>query len=146
MPSTVKPSKKISNPSDNQSQTTTFSHPSEETIARILDFYGIEWQYEPHTFPLEWDADGNVIEAFAPDFYLPQQNLYIELTTLRPELTTKKNRKLRRMKELYPHINIKLFKRREMRDLMVKYGLDREASNIHGDEAQSSDPDQQAIG
>ncbi len=146
MPSTDKPSKKSSSPSENRSQTTSFSHPSEETIARILDFYGIEWQYEPHTFPLEWDAEGNVIEAFAPDFYLPQQNLYIELTTLRPELTTKKNRKLRRMKELYPHINIKLFKRREMRDLMVKYGLDREASDIHGDEAQSSDTDQQAIG
>lgn len=144
MPSTVKPSKKTSSPSENSSQTKFFSHPSEETIARILDFYGIEWQYEPHTFPLEWDTEGNVIEAFAPDFYLPQQNLYIELTTLRPELSTKKNRKLRRMKELYPHINIKLFKRREMRDLMVKYGLDREASNIHGDEAQNSALDQQA--
>jgi hypothetical protein len=124
------------NPIQNQAEKPTFSHPSEETIAKILDFYGIEWQYEPHTFPLEWDQDGNILEAFSPDFYLPQQELYIELTTLRPELTTKKNRKLRRMKELYPHVNIKLFKRREMRDLMVKYGLEQEAAVISGNAAQ----------
>jgi hypothetical protein len=113
-----------------------FVHPIEEEFARILDFYGIEWQYEPRTFDLERDEAGNVTQAFTPDFYLPQQDLYIELTTLRPQLVTKKNRKLRRIKELYPEINIKLFKRREMHDLMVKYGLDQEASAIQGSEAQ----------
>lgn len=121
---------------ENSSARTVFSHPAEETFAKILDYYAIEWQYEPRTFPLEWDASGNVIEAFSPDFYLPQQDLYIELTTLRPELTTKKNRKIRRMNELYPHIHIKLFKRRDLRDLMVKYGMDQEASQISGTEAQ----------
>ncbi len=113
-----------------------FSHPAEEAFARILDFYGIEWEYEPRTFPLEWDAAGNVVEAFAPDFYLPQQDLYVELTTLRPQLSTRKNRKMRRMKELYPDINIKLFKRREMRDLMIKYGLEQEAARVRGTDAQ----------
>jgi hypothetical protein len=136
MPPTDNSNDNSENPIQNQAEEPTFSHPSEETIAKILDFYGIEWQYEPHTFPLEWDQDGNILEAFSPDFYLPQQELYIELTTLRPELTTKKNRKLRRMKELYPHINIKLFKRREMRDLMVKYGLEQEAAVISGSVAQ----------
>ncbi len=114
----------------------SFSHPTEENFAKILDFYGIQWEYEPRTFPLEWDEQGNVMEAFSPDFYLPQQDLYIELTTLRPQLATYKNRRMRRMKELYPHINIKLFKRREMRDLMVKFGLDDEAARISGTEAQ----------
>ena len=113
-------------------KSTRFSHPVEETFARILDYYGIAWEYEPRTFPLEWDEQKNVIEAFTPDFYLPQQDLYVELTTLRPELSTHKNRKLRRMQELYPEINVKLFKRREMRSLMVKYGLDREAGRIQG--------------
>jgi hypothetical protein len=113
-----------------------FAHSAEETFAHILDYYGIEWEYEPRTFPLEWDAQGNVIEAFSPDFYLPSQDLYIELTTLRPKLTTHKNRKLRRMKELYPEVNIKLFKRRDLRDMMVKYGLDQEAQKISGTEAQ----------
>ena len=113
-----------------------FAHPAEETFAKILDFYAIEWQYEPRTFDLEWDADGNVTTAFTPDFYLPQQDLYVELTTLRPKLSTHKNRKLRRIKELYPEINIKLYKRKEMRDLMIKYGLMKEAQRIQGTQAQ----------
>jgi len=118
----------------------SFSHPAEVTFAQILDYYGIEWLYEPHTFPLDWDEKGNVLEAFSPDFFLPQENLYIELTTLRPELTTKKNRKLRRMSELYPQVNIKLFRRRELHDLMVKYGLDQEADKIAGTDAQRTHP------
>ncbi len=124
------------NPSDNHRP--KFAHPAEEVFARILDFYGVEWEYEPRTFPLAWDEAGKVVEAFAPDFYLPQQDLYIELTTLRPQLSTHKNRKLRRLKELYPGINIKLFKRREMRNLMLKYGLDQEADRIRGTDAQKN--------
>jgi hypothetical protein len=113
-----------------------FAHPAEETFARILDYYGIEWEYEPRTFPIDWDENNNVTEAFTPDFFLPQQNLYIELTTLKPELASHKNRKMRRIQELYPDINIKLFKRREMRSLMVKYGLDSDARNIRGSRPQ----------
>jgi hypothetical protein len=113
-----------------------FSHQAEETFAKILDYYQIDWQYEPRTFPLEWDEAGNVIEAFAPDFYLPHQDLYVEITTLRPNLTTRKNRKLRRLKELYPNINIKLFKRADVRQLLVKYGLDQETKPISGNRAQ----------
>jgi hypothetical protein len=118
------------------SEKPTFAHPLEEIFARILDFYGIQWDYEPKTFPLEWDQEGNVTEAFAPDFYLPEQNLYVELTTLRPKLTVKKNRKLKRIQELYPEINIKLFKRRELRNMMVRFGLSEEADRIFGGEAQ----------
>jgi len=114
----------------------TFSHPLEEQFARILDYYGIEWQYEPRTFDLEWDQTGNVTMAFAPDFYLPQQDLYIELTTLRPSLANLKNRKIRLMEELYPEINIKLFKRTDMRNLMVKFGFYEEAARIQGTTAQ----------
>jgi hypothetical protein len=117
-----------------------FAHPMEETFARILDYYGIEWQYEPDTFPLEWDKQGKITEAFSPDFYLPQQNLYVELTTLRPQLITRKNHKIRRMRELYPNVNVKLFKRADLRDLMVKYGLDHEAEAISGTEAQNRTP------
>ncbi len=101
-----------------------FVHPAEEMFARILDFYGLEWRYEPRTFELEWDENGRVTLAFTPDFYLPEQDLYIELTTLRPHLATIKNRKLRRMAELYPDVHIKLLKRRELREMMVKFGID----------------------
>jgi hypothetical protein len=126
--------KLLSNPPEPNE--TKFAHPVEEAFARILDFYGLQWQYEPRTFPLEWDEKGTVTEAFSPDFYLPEQDLYIELTTLRPQLATIKNRKMRRMQELYPDVHIKLFKRREMRDLMVKFGLYDQAEKIQGTQAQ----------
>lgn len=113
-----------------------FAHPSEAEFARILDYYGIAWEYEPRTFVLERDQSGNVTEAFSPDFYLPQQDLFIELTTLRPKLIRIKNRKIRRLKELYPNINIKLFRRRNVRDMMIKYGIDEQAREILGGEAQ----------
>lgn len=120
----------------NQPQSPSFVHPAEEMFARIMDYYGVRWIYEPRTFDLEWDHDGKVTLAFTPDFYLPDQDLYVELTTLRPQLSTKKNKKMRLMAEQYPNINIKLMKRREMRDLMVKYGLYAEAEPIQGTQAQ----------
>ena len=84
------------------------------------------WRYEPVTFPLEWDAEGNVIEAFSPDFYLVQQDLYVELTTLRPKLMRFKNHKIRRIKELYPEVNIKLWRRK---DFVLFAGEVRHASS-----------------
>ncbi len=113
-----------------------FVDPTEELFARILDYYGLEWEYEPRTFPLEWDEQGCITEAFTPDFYLPGQDLYIELTTLRPRLSTFKNRRIRRMQELYPQIQVKLLKRRELRAMLVKYGLVEEAARISGTLAQ----------
>jgi hypoxanthine phosphoribosyltransferase len=104
----------------------TFSHPSEAEFARILDFYQIAWEYEPKTFILQQDDKGNVIEAFSPDFYLPEQDLYIELTTMEQRLITKKHRKLRRLRELYPDINIKLLNRSDFKQMMLKYELDND--------------------
>ncbi len=116
---------------DSQTQPkVTFSHPSEEEFARILDFYQIPWQYEPKTFPLRWDEHGNVLEAFSPDFYLLEQDLYIELTTMEQRLITKKHRKIRRLKELHPEINIKLLNRSDFKQMMLKYGLDNEEELI----------------
>jgi len=104
----------------------TFSHPSEAEFARILDFYQIAWEYEPKTFVLQQDDQGNIIEAFSPDFYLPEQDLYIELTTMEQRLITKKHRKLRRLRELYPDINIKLLNRSDFKQIMLKYELDND--------------------
>jgi hypothetical protein len=99
-----------------------FAHPSEAEFARILDFYKIRWQYEPKTFPIQWDAQGRVLESFTPDFYLPDQNLYIELTTRKQSLVTKKNRKVRLLKQVYPEVNVKIFYGRDFRQLVQKYG------------------------
>jgi len=100
---------------------TEFSHPSEEQFAKLLDFYCIEWLYEPRSFPLRW-KDNTIVEMFTPDFYLPGLNLYIELTTLQQPLITTKNRKLRLLKELYPEINIKLLAKNDFFKLLAKYG------------------------
>lgn len=113
-----------------------FAHPAEKSFARILDYYGLKWEYEPRSFPLEWSEDGEIIEAFTPDFYLPEQNLFIELTTLRPKLSTHKNRKLRLLQERYPEIQIRLLKRRDLHQLLVKFGLEEEAAQIQGTRAQ----------
>jgi len=100
----------------------TFAHASEAELARILDFYAVRWEYEPHVFPILWNLDGGVVESFSPDFYLPDFDSYLELTTLRQPLVRKKNRKLRRLRELYPDVRIKLFYARDFRALMLKYG------------------------
>jgi hypothetical protein len=102
--------------------TPTFAHASEAEMARILDFYRITWEYEPHTFPILWDLDGDVTESFSPDFWLPDLDLYLEMTTLRQKLVRKKNRKLRRIRDLYPDLRIKLFYARDFRALMLKFG------------------------
>lgn len=98
-----------------------FQHPSEREFAQLLNFYGIRWEYEPRTFPLEYNEDGGLKSAFSPDFYLPDQDLYIELTTQSSRLNNLKNKKVRMLQELHPHIKIKLLNRRDIRSLAIKY-------------------------
>ncbi|BAS26581.1 cytidylate kinase family protein [Limnochorda pilosa] len=98
-----------------------FAHPSEEAFARFLDFYRIRWEYEPRTFPLEVDQEGNVREAFTPDFYLQDLDLYVELTTMKQSLVNRKNQKLRKLREKYPGIQVKLLYARDFRYLQSKY-------------------------
>ncbi|HSB09631.1 MAG TPA: hypothetical protein VLM38_09115 [Blastocatellia bacterium] len=99
----------------------SFAHESEAEFARILDFYHIAWQYEPRTFAIEWDEEGNVASSFTPDFYLPDHHIYIELTTAKQPLVTKKNRKIRRLRDLYPEVNIKVLYASDYRKLIEKF-------------------------
>ena len=101
-----------------------FANEVELECAKLLDYYGIPWLYEPHTFVLEEDEDGRVVEAMAPDFFLPEQNLYVELTVMKQSLVTRKNRKLRKLRERYPEVNVKLFYRRDIERLAQRYRLD----------------------
>jgi len=102
----------------------TFAHNSERQFARLLDFYRVEWEYEPTAFPIEWDAAGQPTQHFRPDFYLPGWKLYIEITTLNQRLVTKKNRKVRRLRELYPDVRIKVLYQRDYLKLLDRYGLE----------------------
>ena len=110
----------------------TFAHASEAEMARILDFYDVRWEYEPHVFPILWSLDGDVVESFTPDFWLPDLGLYLEMTTLKQRLVRRKNRKLRRVRELYPDLRVKLFYARDFRALMLKYGKLALAAELSG--------------
>jgi len=101
-----------------------FAHNSERQFAKLLDFYGIDWEYEPRTFTLEHDRDGNPVQGFTPDFYLPAYDLFIEITTMNQKLVTKKNRKARRLREEHPGTRIRVLYQRDYLHLLVKYGLE----------------------
>jgi len=105
------------------SEAPVFQNDAELECAKVLDYYGVPWLYEPRTFELETDEHGRVLEAFAPDFYLPEQDLYLEITVMKQSLVTRKNRKLRKLKERYPDVNIKLFYKRDIERLGQRYGL-----------------------
>jgi hypothetical protein len=122
-----------------------FAHHSEAELARILSFYEVRWQYEPDTFPIGWSLDGAVVESFSPDFYLPDLDLYVELTTLKQTLVRKKNRKLRRLRELYPDIRIKLFYARDFRMLLLKFGRLGLLDELSGTPGQATPPREPAV-
>jgi hypothetical protein len=107
----------------------SFAHPTEEMFARLLDFHGIEWQYEPRTFAIEWDSAGNVREGFTPDFYLPELDLFVELTMMKQSLIRRKNRKLRLMRELYPEASIRVLYQKDLEDLRFKLSVGRAPEN-----------------
>ena len=101
-----------------------FQNEAELEYAKILDYYGIPWMYEPRTFVLEEDGDGRILEAFTPDFYLPEQDLYLEVTVMKQSLVTRKNRKLRKLRERYPDVRVKLFYKRDIERLAERYRLE----------------------
>jgi len=100
-----------------------FAHNAERELASLLDFYGVAWRYEPHTFVLATGADGCATLAFTPDFHLPEFDRYLEVTTLEQRLVTRKNRKVRLLREQVPGIDVQIVYRRDYLALLVKYGL-----------------------
>jgi hypoxanthine phosphoribosyltransferase len=100
-----------------------FANRSELECAKILDYYGVRWDYEPQSFVLERDEEGRIVSAFTPDFYLPEQDLFIEVTVMKQSLVTRKNRKIRELRRQYPHVRVKLFYRRDIERLAQRYRL-----------------------
>jgi hypoxanthine phosphoribosyltransferase len=105
-------------------KTPSFANQAELECAKILDYYGVPWEYEPRTFVLEEGPDGRCVKGFTPDFYLPEQDLYVEITVMKQTLVTKKNRKLRKLRERYPDVRIKLFYKRDIERLAERYRLE----------------------
>ncbi len=106
---------------EHQTAQPLFKNKSEEAFARILDMYQIDWVYEPRTFPIEWDAEGNVTLAFSPDFYLPRFNTYLELTTMSQKYVTRKNKKAKKLQELYPGIHVRIVYRKNFQSLLERF-------------------------
>jgi hypoxanthine phosphoribosyltransferase len=101
-----------------------FANEAELECAKVLDYYGVPWDYEPRTFVLERDREGRVVEAFTPDFFLPEQDLYLEITVMKQSLVTRKNRKLRKLRQLHPDVRVKLFYKRDIERLAQRFQLD----------------------
>jgi hypothetical protein len=119
---------------------TRFAHESERQFARLLDFYGVAWQYEPVEFALESDAEGRPVQGFRPDFYLPAYDTFIEITTLNQRLVTRKNRKVRRLRELHPEVDIKVLYQRDYLNLLVKFGLEDAGAPVGATGGQAGGP------
>ncbi|MGA2036381.1 MAG: hypothetical protein ABSH04_02210 [Acidimicrobiales bacterium] len=109
-------------------QKVQFAHDSERQFAELLDFYDVRWEYEPVEFVLDWHADGTPKSAFRPDFYLPEHGCFVELTTLNQRLVTRKNAKVRRLRELHPEVEVKLLYQRDYLALLSKHGLSQPSS------------------
>ncbi len=101
-----------------------FVHESEKDFAEILDMYNIKWEYEPSEFPLEWDAEGNIALGFRPDFYLPEFDTFIELTTMKQKYVTEKNKKVKLLQELYPDVSINIVYKKDYHKLLKRFGVD----------------------
>ncbi len=100
-----------------------FAHPSERAFACLLNLYGFSWTYEPVEFPLDWNERGQPVRGFRPDFYLPDRQLFIELTVLEQRLVTKKNQKVRLFRALYPEIELLVVYQRDFVALLHQHGL-----------------------
>ena len=98
-----------------------FKNESESEFARLLNLYQIDWRYEPKFFPVEWDDAHNVTMAFSPDFYLPKFDIYLELTTMNQKYVTAKKKKLEKLQELYPGINVKIIYKRDFLSLLERF-------------------------
>jgi hypoxanthine phosphoribosyltransferase len=109
-----------------------FNHEAEREVAHLLSFYGLEWRYEPDTFPLRFDRDGKPTEAFSPDFYVPALDLYIEVTAAKNKYCRLKHRKIRLFRELYPDRHIKLLDRHDIEALLLRSGQGRRISAVSG--------------
>ena len=103
----------------NPSEIPRLKNDAEIEVARLLDRYGVEWRYEPKTYPVEWDDDGRVTMAFSPDFYLTEFDTYLELTTMDQRYVTTKNKKARKAKELYG-VNVKIVYRKDFEDIIAR--------------------------
>lgn len=97
-----------------------FAHELEERFAEILDYFELEYEYEPTTFILKTTANGEIKQGFTPDFFIPEHNIYVEITAMNGSSCNKKRRKIEAIDELYG-IKAILFHRKRIEDILTKF-------------------------
>jgi hypothetical protein len=115
----------LRHPCSSQAALVRFAHPSERLFAALLDVHEVEWEYEPVEFTLGWDEDGFPTSGFRPDFWLPAHGCFVELTTADQRLVTRKNAKIRRLRQLYPDVSLVVVYQRDFLALLARNGLDK---------------------
>ena len=83
----------------------------EANIARLFNYLGIKWLYQPKTFDLK-------TQNYTPDFYLPEQKIYIEVKNFLWKYSKIRDEKFRK---LYPNINLFLLLKKDYLKLEKKY-------------------------
>lgn len=101
-----------------------FAHSSERQLALLLDFYEVAWEYEPRAFAIAWDDQGMPAKMFRPDFWLPEEQRFIEVTTMDQKLVTKKNGKVKALRRHHPQVDCTILYQRDYLHLVIKYGLE----------------------
>jgi hypothetical protein len=90
-----------------------FVYDWEREFSEVLDVYGMLWRYKPRTFAVEWDEEGNFVDSFTPDFYLPEHDLYVELAPWGYGDFGMNVRKVRMLRDLYSAIKIEVIAGRD---------------------------------
>jgi len=96
---------------DEESSVTThieFLHASETEFARMLDARDITWRYKPRTFAVEWDEEGNFIDCFTPDFFLPDYEMYVVLIAPYRSVPDGKTKRVKLLRRQHPEIRIEV--------------------------------------
>ena len=83
----------------------------EANIARLFNYLGIRWQHQPKIFNL-------VSQNYTPDFYLPDDDIYIEVKNFLWKYSKIRDRKFRK---LYPDIKLTLLLKKDYLELEKKY-------------------------
>ena len=110
------------------------AHPAEWIYARLLDSVRIAYSYESEMLPITWNEDGEPTQFFSPDFFLPDvraprsdgtryEGRFVEITTCRRKLVTKKHRKLRHARDLYPQYEFLIVYRQDIYDICEELGF-----------------------
>ena len=79
-------------------------------------------------FVLRGTTTGRRVAGFRPDFWLPDHGCFVELTTADQRLVTRKNAKVRRLRELYPEVEVVVVYQRDFLALLGSTGSSRPPS------------------